>query len=142
MIPVILISLASTILAVLAFCLAWQPSVWIQIWGPHHRLYRATRPEHQHLLRGVRIRSALAGVTMLTLAMILPVAVMTYFNGPATALGEAALPITTPQLPPDQQYIPDAMPRESIIPTARPDNLGERLWGPQGRSAGPLAVGE
>jgi hypothetical protein len=77
-------------MSVLAFCLARWPLGWMKLWSPQ-REYLSREylsPQERRFLLSIRVRATLAGILLLTIAILLPVLGATSFRMPSRAWGQ------------------------------------------------------
>jgi len=90
MITAIVLSMLAATLSVLAFCLARWPLGWMKLWTPR-REYLAVEylsPPERRFLLNIRLRATLAGITLLVIAILLPVIGAESFRLPSRAWGQ------------------------------------------------------
>ncbi|MCD4823291.1 MAG: hypothetical protein K8S55_01680 [Phycisphaerae bacterium] len=74
MIPVIISSVLLTMLAILAFYMVARPHIWLRLWSPwqRHTGRRELNTHQKSMLAGVQVRSAMVGLILLAIAVVLP----------------------------------------------------------------------
>lgn len=102
MVSAVVLSMIAATLSVLAFCLARRPLGWMKLWCPQ-REYLAVEylsPKERRFLTHIRFRATMAGVLLLTLAILLPVLCATSFRLPSRAWGQAPVKDVPPHVLP------------------------------------------
>jgi hypothetical protein len=113
-------------LSVLAFCTACRPKVWLRLWRPWRDLLTgdALSRSEKKLLPGVRVRAILAGMTLMIIAAILPMAGSTHFSIIQRAWGYP------PAAAEESPFSLDKLPGRSPVAVGPPAELLQRLQGP------------
>jgi hypothetical protein len=93
MVSAVVLSMIAAMLSVLAFCLARWPLGWMKLWCPQ-REYLAVEylsPKERRFLVSIRLRATLAGILLLTIAILLPVLGASSFRLPRRAWGQTSV---------------------------------------------------
>ena len=73
-----LVFVACAALAIVAFCVAMYPSMWLKAWKPSRRFpgYRTPLERQGDKMVGIRLRSAMIGLIFLLAAIVLPIIII------------------------------------------------------------------
>jgi hypothetical protein len=90
MVTAVVLSVVAATLSLLAFCLARWPLGWMKLWCPQREYLAAEylSPQEKRFLTHIRFRASLAGILLLTMAILMPVLVVTSFRMPSRAWGQ------------------------------------------------------
>lgn len=94
MVSAVVLSMIAATLSVLAFCLARWPLGWMKLWSPQREYLAAEylSPQERRFLLSIRLRATMAGILLLTIAILLPVIGASSFRLPSRAWGQTTHP--------------------------------------------------